>query len=77
MAGGMVLSLELPPPSSRSFRPVPVFPRTFREPHFLAFFPRREPVRSLRPSVWWRLGRLLSGLLLLVIALLAGLRPVA
>jgi hypothetical protein len=73
----MVLSVDLPPPSSRSFRPVPVLPRTFREPHFLAFFPRREALRSLRPGVWWRLGRLLSGLLLLLVAVLVGLRPVA
>lgn len=73
----MVLHFDLPPPSSRSFRPVPVFPRAFCEPHFLAFFPRREPRRSLRPKFGWRLSRLLRGLVLLVIAVLAGLRPVA
>jgi hypothetical protein len=73
----MVISLDLPPPSSRSFRPVPVLPRTFREPHFQAFVPRREPLRLLRPSLWWRLGRLLSGFFLLVVAVLVGLRPLA
>ena len=71
----MVISLDLPPPSSRSFRAVPVFPRTFREPHSLAFFPRREPLRSLRPSLWWRLGRLLSGFFLLVLAVVVGVLP--
>ena len=77
MGSGMVLHFDLPPPSSRSFRSVPVFPRSFREPHLLAFLPRREPRRALRPGLWWRLGRLLSGLVLLMVAVLAGVRPAA
>jgi hypothetical protein len=54
-----------------------VLPRAFREPHLLAFFPRRQASRSRRSCLWWRLGRMLSAFFLLTLAVLLGLRPLA
>jgi len=62
--------------SSKPFQPVPALPRHFQDAHFSAFLvqPSRSPRR--RPSLWWQMSQLLSGVGLLL-AMLCGLRPVA
>jgi hypothetical protein len=83
----MTTRCDLPLPSCQPFEPVPAPPRRFREWYCTGLFLARGAPRKrgpqltlaprLRPSVWWRISRLLAGLVLLVLALLVGLRPVA
>jgi hypothetical protein len=63
--------------SSMPFQPVPALPRHFREAHFTAFPVRRSLSPRPQPSLWRRMGRLLSGVGLLLVAVVCGLLPVA
>ncbi|MEO8181555.1 MAG: hypothetical protein ABI895_22185 [Deltaproteobacteria bacterium] len=61
--------------SSKPFQPVPALPRHFRDGHFSAFMVRSSRSPRRRPSLWWQMSRLPSGVGLLL-AVVCGLRPV-
>jgi hypothetical protein len=68
---------ELMSLSSKPFAPVPALPRSFQDAHFTAFLVRCSPAPPSRPSLWSRMGRLLSGIGVLLLGGAGGLRQFA